>query len=380
MKRILLHIGTPKTGSTAIQSFLTKNGSALEKNGIGYYIPNQRFVPWPGYSNGDFLVYHTLFQLKEQDQNALKTALHINTADHYYMLDRFTKPVQPYLLKELERFKAYAKKFDTLILSEEVFYHSEVFYPDFWPTIKKTLTNLFEENIQIDVIVYLRRQDLWVESKFKEGVSMIYPWQLSIEQTIQEYKRIGFFDYYATLQRLESTFGKEHVLIRNYQRSNLTKHDIIYDFFATCKIAWDNAYRYNEDRIANPSLNAYATYAMDYINRNIPITEKQKWTLYKVSNRYTRQQPEEKNTTILSHELRQEILDFCQECNQKISKEYSNGEPFFDNTIKETVYIAPDTNRDKKLAKQFLTQTKRNYPLFSLKKQIKRFLHYLKRC
>ena len=119
---------------------------------------------------------------------------------------------------------------------------------------------------------------------------------------------------------------------------------------------------------------------MDYINRNMPITEKQKWTLYKVSDRYTRQQPEEKNTTFLSHELRQDILEYCQEGNQKISKEYSNGEPFFDNTIKETVYIAPDTNRDKKLAKQFLTQTKRNYPLFSLKKQIKRFLHYLKRC
>ena len=193
MKRIILHIGTPKTGTTALQeNFFKLNLSSLEENGVGYFVPSKKYVPWGGYSNGDFLVYDTLIKCENQDHSALQEAMQINTADHHYMLDTYINKARKNIDAEMQRFKAYAKDLDTIILSEEVFYHSEVFFPAFWKKNKKTLFDLFGKDIQIDIVLYLRRQDLWIESKFKEGVMTRVPWKLSIDETIQEYKRIGF--------------------------------------------------------------------------------------------------------------------------------------------------------------------------------------------
>lgn len=54
--RIILHIGTPKTGTTAIQRFLIENESLLQQNGYSYpRLPGKGSIPNNGYGFSDYV-------------------------------------------------------------------------------------------------------------------------------------------------------------------------------------------------------------------------------------------------------------------------------------------------------------------------------------
>ena len=95
MKKVILHIGQPKTGSSALQNYFYHNKEKLEANKIGYYYPKYSWTPWPTYGNGSLVLAEALLRFKENLKENNK------------------------LLKEdLILFKEYAKEYETLIFSE----------------------------------------------------------------------------------------------------------------------------------------------------------------------------------------------------------------------------------------------------------------------
>lgn len=359
-KRVILHIGAPKTGSTALQVFLANNEEYLEQNGICYYPCLDGFVPWEGKSNGGFLLFDTL--MKQEESPSLKTACAINYSDHSIADCSTQTNLTQRLETEFAHFKETCKDFDTVILSEECFFHCELFYPDFWPTIKQTLEECFED-VTIDIVVYLRRWDQWVLSKFKEGVTNQYPWMLNFDETLEEYKRLGYFAYDSLLERLDTVFSKEHVYACNYDRSRLTDQCIEKDFFHTLTLPWDDSLVLAKN--PNPSI------TMDVANANLLFgkTSKFRRGIGRVSQMCSHRWPEEKGTYPLSMEDRQALLDQYKDCNQRLTNRSSSDEPFFDMTIQDyPVYV-----ENKKIIRATLRQL-RFGSVIKLSSRLKRIL------
>ena len=116
MKRIILHIGTPKTGSTSLQFFLSNNRDILKEEGISYYPRLHRYNPYGGWMNADFLLAQVLTatacpppELSPWMQREL---------DFY-----FERDLDALLAEETASFTAWLRDYDTIILSDEILWH-----------------------------------------------------------------------------------------------------------------------------------------------------------------------------------------------------------------------------------------------------------------
>lgn len=208
MATIYLHIGTPKTGTTALQNFLASNTEILEKNDICYADLGYRYPGVGIHRNGHFLV-----------------TTNYRNEDGERILDLEQKDYKEGLEKVAELAKSYSK----IILSDEgIWKQSLEDRENFWPTLKKDLD---EKDLDIKIIVYFRRQDLWVQShwaqKVKEG--SVYNFDEYLESPLcREYP----LDYYKYMNMLSDVFGKEALIIRVYEKGQYkgAEHTIQSDF------------------------------------------------------------------------------------------------------------------------------------------------------
>ncbi len=196
MKTVLyLHIGASKTGSSAIQALLHKNSKKLLEMGILY--PNSRIV-------------------NEYDQ----------VANHYYFFNSFFK------LSEYEKRKlgeetidylcSYAskKQIKSIILSQEGLTSENYF-----------VKLLKEKNVFIiKIIIYVRRQDEWIESGWKQWGS-----KTSTCNTIEDWIRIMqkpecCSNWYNYIRSWENITERKNIIVRVYEKSQLVNGDLLQDF------------------------------------------------------------------------------------------------------------------------------------------------------
>ena len=218
-------------------------------------------------------------------------------------------------------------KICSIILSEECFFHAAIFFPEYWQTLKQVVEECFDEEVTIDCLLYLRIQDLWALSKFKEGVRNRIVWTLDFDETVQDYQRIGLLDYNDIVLKLEEAFGKEHVYIRDYNRKRLYKESIVPDFFKVTALSfpYDNIPPTSD---ANRSLTTEMAQAMLYINRNAKPTDIRR-NLYKASTRLSYFNPNGYNEHFWTNEQRKEFLKQYEEGNTELGKRYGDGGNFF---------------------------------------------------
>jgi len=132
MKRSLyIHIGTHKTGSTAIQSFLTLNKNIMQEFGVLY--PNK-------------------------------------SENHYLITKELREKEKPFLDKETQLYKIFSeireKKSNKYIISSEGFCESDKILI---PRLKDAL-KFFAIDFETKIIVYLRPQVSWFESSYQQIV------------------------------------------------------------------------------------------------------------------------------------------------------------------------------------------------------------------
>ena len=208
MPTLYLHIGTPKTGTTALQNFLPANEEVLEQHGICYPDFGFRYAGLGVHRNGHFLV---TCNYKDEFGNRV---LEKEEADYQ---------------EGLRKLEEVGKRFPKIILSDEgIWKQSITDRENFWERLNKDLKRI---GFDIKIVVYFRCQNLFVQShwaqKIKEGGK--YDFHEYLESPVfTEYP----LDYYEYMHMLASIFGKEALIIRVFEKKQFTgeNHTIQEDF------------------------------------------------------------------------------------------------------------------------------------------------------
>jgi hypothetical protein len=206
---LFLHIGTPKTGTTAIQHFGIDNQTALHKKGV-FYFPTDYINTW--YGKGHHYTNDII-----QNNNAIQLIFDSNC--------------------------------HAAIISSEGM-------TDFTDLEIKSFTSFFSD-FDLKVIVYLRRQDHVFHSLYNQYVKWRFFCRVSCDDlvdvldcqsidTVCQYfnvsddatlaesvlKSYDFLDYNILLSRWEQYVGKTNLIVRIFEKQKLHRHDIVSDFFS----------------------------------------------------------------------------------------------------------------------------------------------------
>jgi hypothetical protein len=201
-KNLYLHIGLPKTGTSAIQKFLVDNYEKL-KNEYNLYYPD--FGRWVDGSH-----HEIAFALSP---NPYKTMKGHNEQLAY--------------LKELEQ-KIINSKCSNILLSSECFhlYNNDNFI------------NQFAKHYNVKIICYLRRQDAFLESIYKQEVQDIVFKENRSFQQYKDAKKERLY-YFAFLKRWEKLTSPDNIIIKNFDTQQFVNQNIIDDFLSIFSIEND---------------------------------------------------------------------------------------------------------------------------------------------
>jgi hypothetical protein len=204
-KTIFLHIGAHKTGTTAIQRFLSENRHALQEDGYIY--------PGSGEAHHDMArEFRTL--TPEEIRSKPDLAIH-----RYF--------------KEID-----SSEKNFVIISCEMF--------EFLRMKIGSLKNFLVPKYNVKIVYYVRRQDDLIES--------LYSWSMKNSQqpatrTFQEfYSGFPGRDYNAILKEWKDAFGRENIIVRCYESEQLPR-GIFNDFMNTVGIRIDSRYKIPAERI-----------------------------------------------------------------------------------------------------------------------------------
>lgn len=177
---LFLHIGTHKTGTSALQSFLASRADALDERGIHYVRSGL----------GKGMAHHALSWSVRDIQE-----------------------VEPVVWEKTRREIA---GHTTSVLSSEAFWFADA------AKVKAELEGIAD----IRIVIYLRRQDKYLQSLYKQAVTSgrkldFFAWRE---------RHIARGDYLAIIRSWAEAFGRDAIAIRPYERNGL-RIDTVADFF-----------------------------------------------------------------------------------------------------------------------------------------------------
>ena len=201
MKNVLLfHIGSPKTGTTSLQSFLFNNAGMLKKYDWSY----------PDLSRFDVVTGDKYLWRNGQNLRWIESEEKRN---------------------EVWQIIAENLKQQNVIISDEGNWDGK---------FSTVLSEAKRIDCVIKVIVYLRRQDQYIESYYNEAVKAGY-----MHNSIQEYMNpmpsfvdSGVYeidDYWSRLEDIGKMVGCENIIVRPFEKQQFkgVRRDIISDFMCT---------------------------------------------------------------------------------------------------------------------------------------------------
>ncbi len=264
MNKLIIHIGTPKTATTAIQYFLHNNKEQLQA--LGYEFPDihSDFKDDRGFAainndesafaNGNMIMDAQVLTAYRQGQEAFEDILDYvfpDIAEYYRAVISNNKTdfdsIVSYLRKKLED--------HTVIISSENLW---TFRYDFLQRFVQEFGN------RVEVVVYLRRQDSYVESMWNEVVKLGV-----VSDIVEDYLFFMLSEendnhglrYKKRLQKIEKIVGRENIHVRTFEdRVTRKKGGICYDFLRTIGIdpdlhEWVKSKAAVNERISGPAVN-----------------------------------------------------------------------------------------------------------------------------
>lgn len=203
---IFLHIGMPKTGTTSIQAFLHENRQKLRNCSL--VVPTAA-----GQKNHSGL---TLYALNDDNKDTLRRAHGLVTVP---AVRRFRETLEEKLGKEAVNWK----QEDTIVLTNE--HMSLLREAEEFQRLKKLLA--VGGDRQIRVVIYLRRQDLAYLSGYSQRIKngAVVRWS-----ELEERYDPTIWDYVSVLEGWRQAFGRENIIVRPFERSQMVGGDLIKDF------------------------------------------------------------------------------------------------------------------------------------------------------
>ena len=201
MKKILyVHVGTTKTGTTAIQSFCIGNQELLNQKGYCY----------------------PLFPYRYQDVS--------NRRNARFMLEEASDPAGGVFREGMDKLHELFQTYPNIIVSDEGIWSAS--YEQritMWRALKAEAK---EGGFRIRIIVYLRRQDTYLISGWNQmvksglGKSSGTPWQDYVNDLVN----INKMKYATHLKKLAAFFGKKNLIVRRFEPKHFRGGSIYADF------------------------------------------------------------------------------------------------------------------------------------------------------
>ena len=251
MKTLYLHIGTPKTATSSIQKFLAENWDVLQKH--GYFFPESTHI-YPRVNarrNAHFLSGRVRNGEGIRDKEKEKT----------------------YLEEGLQQVRDAFQNYDNVILTDESIWYCLCYLK------KSLLCDLKKEadkqGYQIKVIVYLRRQDKFLLSRWNQRVKQKSTSDavLSCDEYFEltQKKEKDIYQYGKILDGIAEVIGKENLIVRRFDVESWRDGSIIHDFMH--EIGIDVTPEFHElEKNANLSLDKNTTEIKRILNQEESFT------------------------------------------------------------------------------------------------------------
>ena len=174
MPKAILHIGTMKTGTTSIQKALSSNTDVLSRHGYNYLGPPMRHST---------ILAPAIAALPHKDRD--------------------------------------------LIISDEGLWH----FADSKRSDTAKLAKILE-HYDVNVLIYLRRPDSFLNSWFQQGLKS-GTGSLTMSQFLASAFVQSGLRFQHLIAQFEAVFGKDSIILRPYEKSQLAQEDAVLDFLET---------------------------------------------------------------------------------------------------------------------------------------------------
>lgn len=209
MKRIILHIGTEKTGTSTIQRFFHRNSEKLLADGILY----------PKTPYGPDAPSHIALPVYARDESRVAGDMH----GKFGIKDMYAEGMFRDELKAKFYEEFGTNEFHTMVLSSE---HLSSRLSE--ASELERLKDLLEPMGQVEVLLYLRPQEELVASSYSTTIRLGSTLTFSkfIEKSIYE----KYYDYQSLCDLWAGGFGKENMQVRIFSKTTFAEGDLLSDF------------------------------------------------------------------------------------------------------------------------------------------------------
>lgn len=320
-KTLYLHIGTPKTATTSIQMFCMENQEQLHQRGYSYPVLDYEYPHVSIRRNGHFLVGWVYYPNGEE-----------NKEKENELWERGMDMVH----REFD-------KYPNVILSDENIWHSSNGrkFP-FW---EKLMEDAKENDYQVKVIVYLRRQDgmanSWLSQQIKEGwnTSACIKWD-----SFQKKTRKIVLNYYVLLEKIAEVTGRENIIVRIFERGAFKGNGgtIYSDFLEAIGLEYTDDFTITEEE-ANKSLTGNSQEILRIVNSLLPDDIPTRALVRNAAQECERLKDPENNFVMFSKEEQEAFMARYEKANRAIAEEYlGQEEPLFSSKVKDGERWTPD--------------------------------------
>ena len=312
MKTLYLHIGTSKTGTTTIQTYCGINREQLKSKGVLFPIMPYHYDRITKNRNGHFLyamIYENGVRNKEKEKQVLKQELD-------YIVDCF-------------------KDYDNVLLSEESIWWATA-------TRRKGLWKYLQEhsqqnNYQVKIIVYLRRQDQFMMSRYNQiiktdtggGTQRFYEY---FKDMNGKYKCV--MNYRQRLDYMAKFFPKENIVVKRFDRSYFYNGDLNADFLHILGVEIDDTFA-ELPKDENLAISVQSGELKRVLNRLGTMTFAENQKLLQMLNECEALLPKREVSIMTTEHIEKFMKKFIDD-NESIAVDYiGDGKPMFDYDYKQ---------------------------------------------
>lgn len=312
MKTLYLHIGTSKTGTTTIQTYCGINREQLKSKGVLFPIMPYHYDRITKNRNGHFLyamIYENGVRNKEKEKQVLKQELD-------YIVDCF-------------------KDYDNVLLSDESIWWATA-------TRRKGLWKYLQEhsqqnNYQVKIIVYLRRQDQFMMSRYNQiiktdtggGTQRFYEY---FKDMNGKYKCV--MNYRQRLDYMAKFFPKENIVVKRFDRSYFYNGDLNADFLHILGVEIDDTFA-ELPKDENLGISVQSGELKRVLNRLGTMTFAENQKLLQMLNECEVLLPKREVSIMTTEHIEKFMKKFIDD-NESIAVDYiGDGKPMFDYDYKQ---------------------------------------------
>lgn len=320
MKTLYLHIGMPKTGTSSIQKFLLYNHDVLQKH--GYCFPDFPYKYPYVYRNrnGYFLIG------KQYRKNGSRNI-----------------SLEEKILEEgMAHVCSCFETCDNVILTEETLWRCLHTRSRLLPYLKE---HSDAHGYQIRIIVYLRRQDQFLISLWKQNVkhsktASTQSFEERLSEILQD--ETYLLEYASRLDEIADILGKDSLIVRSFEPDSWLNDSLIDDFLHCIGLEHTEDFA-DSPADFNPSLSENMTYIKRLINMDASASKKDLSYLGQFLRELSASSCAQYPCSMLSVEETEDLLArFAQENASVKERYFSDDGPLFSGQIKPLPKWQPD--------------------------------------